>query len=341
MSRQLFFLILLVFGFVTVPSQEPDPKPKVPTDYTEPVILPSGETVKKTMPSQISGGVLNGKARSLPKPAYPPAARAAGAWGAVTVRVLIDEAGTVISAKAVSGHELLRVDSELAAMQARFSPTQLEGVPVKVSGVITYNYVLPSGSTSGIPVTEQAPDDREMMWAMGMMFSLIKSVDSTLMASIGGEKEKEFDQIIKGFGEGAPDEMADLKPLFVKLANAAPNERPLIVDEILVAFRAKTSPDENWHVELGNHLGSVLAEMLRVKMSIEKSGFAGNVGSLRSELRKLDDKLFSAPTNAKPEMIEKFKKISVFAKAEDLGSASTLESLFSNVAPLFAVFDDE
>ena len=35
---------------------------------------------------QISGGVLNGKATSLPKPRYPPAARAVRASGAVSVR---------------------------------------------------------------------------------------------------------------------------------------------------------------------------------------------------------------------------------------------------------------
>lgn len=90
---------------------------------------------------QISGGVLNGKATSLPKPPYPPAARAVRAAGAVTVQVLIDESGNVVSASAVSGHPLLRAAAVQAARGARFSPTQLSGQPVKVSGVITYNFV--------------------------------------------------------------------------------------------------------------------------------------------------------------------------------------------------------
>ena len=47
----------------------------------------------KPVPKQISGGVLNGKATSLPKPPYPPAARAVRASGAVSVQVLIDENG--------------------------------------------------------------------------------------------------------------------------------------------------------------------------------------------------------------------------------------------------------
>ena len=89
----------------------------------------------------ISGGVLNGKAISLPKPAYPAIARQAHASGTVVVQVTIDENGNVISAAAVSGHPLLRGVAVQAARGARFSPTKLSGQPVKVTGVITYNFV--------------------------------------------------------------------------------------------------------------------------------------------------------------------------------------------------------
>lgn len=89
----------------------------------------------------ISGGVLNGKAISLPKPPYPPIARAAHAAGTVVVQVLIDENGSVVSAHAVSGHPLLQAVAVAAARQARFSPTKLSGQPVKVTGVIQYNFV--------------------------------------------------------------------------------------------------------------------------------------------------------------------------------------------------------
>lgn len=88
-----------------------------------------------------SGGVLNGKATSLPKPEYPPAAMAVRASGAVSIQVLIDESGNVVSANAVSGHPLLRAASESAARGAKFLPTLVGGNPVKVSGVITYNFV--------------------------------------------------------------------------------------------------------------------------------------------------------------------------------------------------------
>jgi len=95
----------------------------------------------KPAPKTVSGGVLNGKAVSLPKPAYPPAARAVRAAGAVTVQVLIDEEGRVVSASATGGHPLLQAAAVAAARGARFSPTMLSGQPVKVSGIITYNFV--------------------------------------------------------------------------------------------------------------------------------------------------------------------------------------------------------
>ncbi|HYK21122.1 MAG TPA: TonB family protein [Pyrinomonadaceae bacterium] len=103
---------------------------------------PPPPEAKPTPPrAPISGGVLNGKAISLPKPAYPPIAKAAHAAGTVVVQVLIDENGNVVSAHAISGHPLLQAVAVAAARQARFSPTKLSGQPVKVTGMIQYNFV--------------------------------------------------------------------------------------------------------------------------------------------------------------------------------------------------------
>jgi len=57
------------------------------------------------------------------------------------VQVVVDENGNVVSASAVSGHPLLRQSAEQSARQAKFSPTLLGGKPVKVSGIIVYNFV--------------------------------------------------------------------------------------------------------------------------------------------------------------------------------------------------------
>ncbi|HEX8351756.1 MAG TPA: energy transducer TonB [Pyrinomonadaceae bacterium] len=90
----------------------------------------------------ISGGILNGKAVTLPAPAYPQMARTSRVSGVVEVEVVIDINGKVISAKAVRGPGLLQQPAEMAARLARFTPTLLSGQPVKVVGVITYNFTL-------------------------------------------------------------------------------------------------------------------------------------------------------------------------------------------------------
>ncbi|HEX8352214.1 MAG TPA: cytochrome c oxidase assembly factor Coa1 family protein [Pyrinomonadaceae bacterium] len=104
-----------------------------------------GEPAETPSPSDgrtISGGVLNAKALSRPEPSYPALAKAARASGVVTVRVTVDETGRVASAEAVSGHPLLRDAAVQAARATRFSPTLLSGRPVKVSGVLTFNFAL-------------------------------------------------------------------------------------------------------------------------------------------------------------------------------------------------------
>jgi len=121
------------------PKKEPEPVETAPA-------LPSSDTppVAPSAHAPISGGVLNGKAISLPKPPYPPIAKAAKASGTVVVQVLVDENGDVISAHAISGHPLLQAACVAAARAAKFSPTKLSGQPVKVSGVLNYNFEPPA-----------------------------------------------------------------------------------------------------------------------------------------------------------------------------------------------------
>ncbi|HEV7474879.1 MAG TPA: TonB family protein [Pyrinomonadaceae bacterium] len=130
---------------------EPAPKPaETPTDQA------NANADKKTSEAEhsaaqpgkrgpISAGVLNGKALSLPKPEYPAEAKAAGADGVVVVQVTIDEQGSVTEARAISGPPLLQQVSVNAALQAKFLPTLLAGEPVKVTGVLVFNFGHPMG----------------------------------------------------------------------------------------------------------------------------------------------------------------------------------------------------
>ena len=108
---------------VALDSEPPPPSPR-------PILKP------------VSGGVLNGTAVTLPPPVYPEAAKRMRTSGVVSVDVVLDESGKVVSAKATSGPSILRDAAVQAALKARFSPTKLSGQPVKVSGVINYKFAL-------------------------------------------------------------------------------------------------------------------------------------------------------------------------------------------------------
>lgn len=125
---------LLYFDIAKPPSDDPDKVSgeKYTADYVGPV--------QATTIGHLSPG---SKAISLPKPPYPPAARAVRAAGPVSIQVLIDTDGSVFSSEAVTGHPLLRAAARSAACGASFTPTLLSGQPVKVSGIITYNFVSP------------------------------------------------------------------------------------------------------------------------------------------------------------------------------------------------------
>jgi protein TonB len=114
------------------------PSPAVVISDPPPPPAPTPKPVPKIVRKQI----LNGEARVLPKPPYPPLAKQAHIQGTVTVQVLIDEKGNVVSATPVSGHPFLVHAAKAAALQARFSPTMYGDQPVKVSGLITYNFLL-------------------------------------------------------------------------------------------------------------------------------------------------------------------------------------------------------
>jgi protein TonB len=106
------------------PPPAPTPKPVTPTVLKVPELI-------------------NSRALVLPKPPYPSLARQIRLQGTVVIQVLIDERGNVLSAKPVSGHPMLIPEAQRAALQARFSPTTLNGVPVKVSGMISYTFQMP------------------------------------------------------------------------------------------------------------------------------------------------------------------------------------------------------
>lgn len=86
--------------------------------------------------------VRKGTVIAKPLPPYPPIAKAARVSGAVCIQIVVDETGKVIAAQALSGHPLLQAASLKAARQTLFSPSLVDGKPVKAVGVITFNFIL-------------------------------------------------------------------------------------------------------------------------------------------------------------------------------------------------------
>lgn len=117
-----------------VGTPRPDPPP-TPT----PAPTPAPTPVK---PVVMTSKLLQGNAINRVQPPYPQIAKAAGAYGPVQVQIMISEDGRVLTAEVLSGHILLRDASRQAALQWRFKPTILNGVPVPVTGVITFDFQL-------------------------------------------------------------------------------------------------------------------------------------------------------------------------------------------------------
>jgi TonB family protein len=98
----------------------------------------SADSVRTGDSRTIPGGVLNDKATQMPQPGYPPTARAVRAAGKVVVNIEVAPDGTVASAKAESGHPLLRAAAVAAARQAKFKPG-----PSPISGSLEYEFTAP------------------------------------------------------------------------------------------------------------------------------------------------------------------------------------------------------
>jgi protein TonB len=120
---------------VARPSPLPASEVIEPTAGNTPNTPPGKEPNQKKGP--ISGGMLNSKAIYLPMPEVPPGE----ASGVVLVAIVVDEQGSVIEARAISGPQHLHAAAVTAARLARFSPTLLMGEPVRVSGTLSYNFV--------------------------------------------------------------------------------------------------------------------------------------------------------------------------------------------------------
>jgi TonB family protein len=241
----------------------------------------------------VSGGVLNGKATNLVKPAYPAAARAVNASGAVNVQVTIDESGNVISASAVSGHPLLRAAAVNAARQSKFSPTYLEGQAVKITGVIVYNFV---GDAKPQYLTEE-----KMFVPFG--------VPLVLTAMKITDLDKDTKKTFLSLADNAPPEFAEAGDLLRRMANARTKaERNRLIDELVTSFVTELEGTNVWLAELGQAWGNAVSS----SESIAKKNSSANRVKFTENVEIMNRLLDSPPADISPDFVARVKAVSGF-----------------------------
>lgn len=281
---------------------------------------------RKPLPKQISGGVLNGKATSLPKPEYPAAARAENASGKVSVQVLIDEEGNVVSAKTVSGHEnaALRAASEAAALQAKFSPTTLAGNPVKVSGVITYNFVAKGELESGMNA-----------FMAGAVLFLVKDLAAHPDKFSRAIESDDFElrSILK---EAAADpDFPGLEPL-AKLEATPAGKRVELIESVIGEMVGKLKAEPTvWKFELGRGFSDVLAPVMLLAFDKEPDIANLDEARIKKGLRVMKQMLANAPAELPKDTLNKLNALAALADRDDLFTEERFPDLFTKVGAVF------
>jgi TonB family protein len=278
-----------------------------------------------SIPRTISGGVLNGKATQLVKPAYPPAAKAVNASGAVNVQVTIDENGGIVSAAATSGHPLLRQAAVEAAQASKFSPTMLSGTPVKVTGVIVYNFVGTMsleqiGFALGEVTTTSKFNENYRLAQIASALPAEWSDSREIAESLGNKQKWEHQQQIK-----ARIAAAQQNPEVMKKAENI--QRPVVISPQIELIEVKESYDalvasltesiknrlsgdesKKWNFTLGQAMGKTFAQI-------------EDEGKLRQNLSELKQLAAVAPSGVSPEYIVEVQKVAVLADDGSLDAA--------------------
>lgn len=260
----------------------------------------------KPSPKTISGGVVNGKALSLPKPDYPDDARRSKVTGVVSVKVVIDETGKVVSAQAVGGPESisLRQAAEAAALKATFSPTRLSGQPAKVSGVINYNFV---GKTN---------EEILRVMAVSTVFTIVRHFASDL---------DKFNTVFEGpeMLKEAPAEFPEFAKELTSIASLEKlpvDKRIEAIDNAVFSIRAKLNESDKWHFEIGQNFGDLLGPLMLLMAS---GGDASDFGkldesALKLNLNKIRQLLLSSPPDFPADVLEKFKDFTSLGGKDNL-----------------------
>lgn len=302
--------------------------PILVTIFTLLLCLTAGAQTKKPA-GPISAGVLNGKAISLPKPPYPQDALKSGLSGTVKVQVLIDENGKVISANAISGLEnvSLRLAAEAAALKATFSPTKLNGEPVKVSGVIVYNFV-----------AEKSNEEKLKVMGLSGILTILRAFASDLDKFNTVFEAKD---LLKETIPDYPEFSSDLANL-TTLQKMPVDKRIETIDKTSSSIRSKLSLSEAWQFDVGKNFGEMLAPMFLLSAS---DGEITDLNKFETDIKlglnKIKDQTFSAPPDFPKDVLEKLKTFAAEGGKENLFAPENLKEFGGKMMDLLETISPE
>lgn len=274
----------------------------------------------KSAPKKISGGVVNGKAISLPKPVYPAEAKEGNINGSVNVEIIIDRSGNVISAKAVSGHILLQNPAVEAAKEAKFHPTLLEGVPVEVSGTIVYNF-----QTQNNDSIENEDPDKDLKFlpmTIGTMLSAYEFLGSE------PEIDEAFINITSVFSNFNSKFQLD-----EDFSTKTFEEKKLIVKKFGTIYENELNSDDKWQFKIGSLAGEIMGKFGKDEQNIQVM----NAVELKIMLSKIRDLTYSAPTGFPKHILEKFKTVGNFVNRNDLQEKRSQQEVGNAIIEAFSL----
>jgi TonB family protein len=330
----LYFLpaISLLFIFSVVNAQIKK-KPAGKKTTSTPTKTSPIRVIKQTQP--IVGGVVNGKAIVLPTPLYPEEAKKSGIGGMVGVRVLIDETGNVFSAKAETGVDnlSLRTAAENAAMQAKFSPTLLNGEPVKVSGIINYNFVL----------KENPKKRNEELKFVGLGFFLNTIYQAA--ANPAGFNElfdfKDFKTEFAGeFGNFSDDILKEVLTLS-NVRELDEKQKQEAIDKVINAIFEKSNESELWQFKLGKDFSDLIGIFSN---SVENGVFNPeklNVASVKMTVANIKDLLKAAPPEFPAKTLQKFNEFTANADKLDVADTAKLDKFLVKLTDMIEIISPE
>lgn len=271
MKAKLILIVLVIFVFtITFQAQ---------TKSNEKSASQSPD-LKKMRVRVASLGVIYCKS-NIVKPAYSQAAKAIQARGTVKVQVLINEIGKVVEAKAISGHPVLHANSIAAALTSTYEPVKLSGKPIKVSGVIVYNYStdffnwLEIGNSFGeYDIPEMLPfwfEEEKLLYKQYLAIGYdknstdfqkaLKAIENKLSADKKSLWLFQIGMLLNKVQFGFADEK-QLNDLKEYLADAPDNISPALISKLKNLLNLSETPQLNTHsLQTGNNFHNQMDEI--------------------------------------------------------------------------------